>query len=919
MAEMDHEMDRMSSHSLADFLEPLDGSGHEVDDLLDELAKNISDNASGQDFGSALYGSGRCESNLSIDLDPNTLEEMACSLQESLAKFDDFLERANASNDFREFDDELTELKPIETFREKRSRDLNVNMSSGGMSPRIRSISGEQLSSVPSPMNRGFATTSSLHNKNSAPNAAQKNETWDMPEPVLGEVTGHKMRRLLSEKSYFQSRPPPANDASKNAPWNQPKAAPMTDARTAMHSLLNSSNGTTQMLSNATQTAGVTSSFGWPSQPQQHPNSSLNNATLSQMQRLANAAPNFAFQTATVTPQHVGTHAASSSAQQQQQSFASGFLSQAAAAATGFMPHNSNQRQTQEHATSWTGQAKPGFVTISLQDMQRVAGTGVTFPPQTTQSTTQASYSQNAVPNATTPSSQVPTFASISVQDMQRLAASGFAMQGQTANAGQNAPMLPPKPAFASVSLQDMQRLASTGVAFPTAQTVQPNATSGTPNSAQAPPPPWASTQKPTFASITLEDMQRLASTGATFAPQTSAPTSSSSGVSVPPWAVSSSTPATGMSTMQNMRLAASAAASSNTFGSGAQSFGNIQQATASVSKPAFTTVSLEDMQRLAGTGVTPHNAAQLRAQAQNQNQNEPWTTAPKPAATAQVGGIQKPTFASVPAKVQPDNAVASQTASSAKPMPKPTFASVTIDDMQRLVAAYGSHSSQSPPTVAEASGIQHPSTQDVVNTTSSSIPRDETQKSLTHSQDDNVHMSTSISESEHVVICIDDDSESTPPQRVSGGALQRMMSEASYFQSIEPSSSGSANAAWPEQVSSKHATSDVHSSGSVTPSDKEEANRLPSDSDAMLKRLRELMNKSTSTQQALQEFDKKRGLPRSHSQTMVNSSRSRRQIIQGKIIAKWDGSPLISDEHELGKPKPRVPKKKNTTEETIF
>jgi septal ring factor EnvC (AmiA/AmiB activator) len=104
-----------------------------------------------------------------------------------------------------------------------------------------------------------------------------------------------------------------------------------------------------------------------------------------------------------------------------------------------------------------------------------------------------------------------------------------------------------------------------------------------------------------------------------------------------------------------------------------------------------------------------------------------------------------------------------------------------------------------------------------------------------------------------------------------------------------------------------------------VTPSDNEESNRLPSDSDAMLKRLRELMNKSTSTQQALQEFDKKRGLPRSHSQTMVNSSRSRRQIIQGKIIAKWDGSPLISDEHELGKPKPRVPKKKNTTEETIF
>ena len=293
MTEMDHEMDRMSSHSLTDFLEPLDVSGHEVDDLLDELAKGISDNADG-DFTS----DGRRGSMASLDLDPIALEEMSCSLQESLAKFDEFLERANASNELKEQDDELTELKPFESLREKRSRDQNMNMSSGGMSPRIRSISGEQLSSMPSPMNRGFATTSSLHNKNSAPNATQKNQTWDMPEPIVGEVTGNKMRRLLSDKSYFQSRPP-SHDASKNAPWNEPKAAPMhmTDARTAMQSLLNGSSGTPQVPSHSTQTAGATASSGWPSQPQQQPNANLNNMMLSQMQQLANTVPNFASQT----------------------------------------------------------------------------------------------------------------------------------------------------------------------------------------------------------------------------------------------------------------------------------------------------------------------------------------------------------------------------------------------------------------------------------------------------------------------------------------------------------------------------------------------------------------------------------------------------------------------------------------------
>jgi hypothetical protein len=80
-----------------------------------------------------------------------------------------------------------------------------------------------------------------------------------------------------------------------------------------------------------------------------------------------------------------------------------------------------------------------------------------------------------------------------------------------------------------------------------------------------------------------------------------------------------------------------------------------------------------------------------------------------------------------------------------------------------------------------------------------------------------------------------------------------------------------------------------------------------------ILKRLRNLMKRTQRTQQALQEWDKLNGLPKSHSQTMVNSSRSRRQIQEGRIIPKWDGTPLINEETELGKPKPRAKLSKAT------
>jgi hypothetical protein len=77
-------------------------------------------------------------------------------------------------------------------------------------------------------------------------------------------------------------------------------------------------------------------------------------------------------------------------------------------------------------------------------------------------------------------------------------------------------------------------------------------------------------------------------------------------------------------------------------------------------------------------------------------------------------------------------------------------------------------------------------------------------------------------------------------------------------------------------------------------------------DPEKMMKRLQELMEQSYSTQSQLQQWDKANGLPKSHSQTMVNTSRSRKQLLDGVILPKWDGTPLISEDVELGKPKPR-------------
>ena len=61
-----------------------------------------------------------------------------------------------------------------------------------------------------------------------------------------------------------------------------------------------------------------------------------------------------------------------------------------------------------------------------------------------------------------------------------------------------------------------------------------------------------------------------------------------------------------------------------------------------------------------------------------------------------------------------------------------------------------------------------------------------------------------------------------------------------------------------------------------------------------MMLRLNACLKKSTESGNALAEFDRQNGLPRSHCATMVNSSRSRKQLQCGLILPKWSGKPLL-------------------------
>jgi hypothetical protein len=73
------------------------------------------------------------------------------------------------------------------------------------------------------------------------------------------------------------------------------------------------------------------------------------------------------------------------------------------------------------------------------------------------------------------------------------------------------------------------------------------------------------------------------------------------------------------------------------------------------------------------------------------------------------------------------------------------------------------------------------------------------------------------------------------------------------------------------------------------------------SNPDVIMARLKALMERTQYSQKKLQRWDKKNGLPKSHSQTMVNSSRSRKQLQEGVVLKKWNGVPLIGDKKGKG------------------
>ena len=64
-----------------------------------------------------------------------------------------------------------------------------------------------------------------------------------------------------------------------------------------------------------------------------------------------------------------------------------------------------------------------------------------------------------------------------------------------------------------------------------------------------------------------------------------------------------------------------------------------------------------------------------------------------------------------------------------------------------------------------------------------------------------------------------------------------------------------------------------------------------------VMHKLQASMDRTTNTQKLLQDWDRSQGLPKSHSQTMVNSSRSRKQLTDGVILKKWNGAPLLNFE----------------------
>ena len=71
----------------------------------------------------------------------------------------------------------------------------------------------------------------------------------------------------------------------------------------------------------------------------------------------------------------------------------------------------------------------------------------------------------------------------------------------------------------------------------------------------------------------------------------------------------------------------------------------------------------------------------------------------------------------------------------------------------------------------------------------------------------------------------------------------------------------------------------------------------IGSKSSPSMDRLRALMAKSIESMKRLEEHDRRQGLRKCDAQNMMNTARSRKQILENRILKKWDGTPLIAFE----------------------
>jgi hypothetical protein len=85
---------------------------------------------------------------------------------------------------------------------------------------------------------------------------------------------------------------------------------------------------------------------------------------------------------------------------------------------------------------------------------------------------------------------------------------------------------------------------------------------------------------------------------------------------------------------------------------------------------------------------------------------------------------------------------------------------------------------------------------------------------------------------------------------------------------------------------------------------DKPDPEILKLDPTKLMKKLQESMSRTSSSMRQLQEWDRAKGLPKSHSQTMVNSNKSRKQLAEGTGLTPSGSKVETKTEDEIRREK---------------